>query len=596
MPDIHIINPPTSPEVLDAFYRGELDDVPYWDCAVLASYSPEFAERVAELKKIRMRGFSPNAPRLFPHQERALRWMVNAANTKHPRHIKGGLIELEAGLGKTYLSSFYVLSRPTRNAPALVVAKASIVDVWRGCLSDWFPGARVLEVTSASKEVTSHEVAEADIVLTTYDCVRLTDSRHGFSEAGIVRSVSKTGGTGAVMSINHRTPEQVVEVEVAQGQGCLFAVVWDNIVFDESHSLANRNSKTFRACMGLTSRAYWCLTGTPFRNSYTDIWSQYRIIGYSGLVTEWKSLGAKVMTTHQLLDRSLKMTYRSAGVAMPIKYDHVVRVTLEGKFKEVYGFILGAVEDAVDAYLENHNFACILTLFMRLRQAIISPALIASNDASVEVPGVNLAEASEAAPASALASAATPLGSWILSEESWRQAPKITCTVDLVTKSVAQGHHVVIFSAFKSSLSVISRILEERGIVSVTLTGDSAASERDQISHQFKTDPETKVLLATYSTGGEGLTFTVASVVIYVDEWWTPASKAQAGARSWRVGQTQSVHTFTIYADNTIDTRIREICQGKTAVEHKFSTTVSRKASTSVGFGIEEMRKLFGRA
>lgn len=575
MVKIKIVAPRVSSKALQSFYSGDLSAVSYYECAVLSTYSPEFSDIVAKLKGIRMVGFSPDSPPLFDHQERALAWMINATSKPHPYNVKGALIELEPGLGKTYLSCFYVLSRPVKTAPALVVVKSSIVEVWRKCLSQWFPGARVMEVLSGTKPTFGlTDLLSKDVVLTTYDCVKLYDSKHHFSEVGIVRAAPRANKQGSILSVNHRTAEQVRGSQLERGHECLFGLVWDNIVFDESHALANRKTKTFFACMGLTAKGYWCLSGSPFRNSHTDLWAQFRVLGYTGVLDEWKTLKEKVISAHSLDKCTLRMNYASTGFVMPVKYDYVVRVNLEGKFKQVYGVILGEVESAVDAYLENKDFACILSLFTRLRQSIVSPSLIASSEIGSSVHDK----------------------SFVLSEEAWREAPKIVKTAELTRASLAKNLKVIIFSAFKGTLGILSKVLED--LDPLVLCGDSKPSERDCIATSFSSDPQKKVLLATYSTGGEGLTFTSASVVIYVDDWWTPSSKSQAGSRSWRVGQTATVHTFTIYADNTVDTRIREVCQSKTAIEHKFSSSSTRITSkdSSSNFGIAQMRKLFSKS
>ena len=65
---------------------------------------------------------------------------------------------------------------------------------------------------------------------------------------------------------------------------------------------------------------------------------------------------------------------------------------------------------------------------------------------------------------------------------------------------------------------------------------------------------------------GTGLTLNAASTVIFVDEPWTMAAKAQAIDRAHRIGTNHNVTVITLMAKNTIDERIHELVEKKGAM------------------------------
>ncbi|AGO83745.1 SNF2 family DNA dependent ATPase [Pandoravirus salinus] len=66
----------------------------------------------------------------------------------------------------------------------------------------------------------------------------------------------------------------------AHGSSVLHGIVWDRIVLDEAHTIRNwQTSKTHRAVCALRADRRWCLTGTAFNNSASDVVALCRFIG-----------------------------------------------------------------------------------------------------------------------------------------------------------------------------------------------------------------------------------------------------------------------------------------------------------------------------
>ena len=67
----------------------------------------------------------------------------------------------------------------------------------------------------------------------------------------------------------------------------------------------------------------------------------------------------------------------------------------------------------------------------------------------------------------------------------------------------------------------------------------------------------------TYKVGSEGITLTEATQIIPMEPWWNHAVTSQAIHRAWRMGQTNDVEVHNISVEDSIETRMEEICGKK---------------------------------
>lgn len=77
---------------------------------------------------------------------------------------------------------------------------------------------------------------------------------------------------------------------------------------------------------------------------------------------------------------------------------------------------------------------------------------------------------------------------------------------------------------------------------------------------------QVRVLIASITAAGVGLTLTRTNEMIFVETDWTPAIVSQAIDRANRIGQTRAVITRTLVALGTLDEHIQRIQQKKGAV------------------------------
>ena len=167
---------------------------------------------------------------LRPYQLEGFGWLATLWNLE-----LGGILADDMGLGKTLQALALVCHARERDpglGPFLVVAPTSVVPGWVGEAARFAPGLNVSAVadTLAKSGRTVGELAEADIVVTTYTLLRL--------DAGAYQSVS-----------------------------------WAGVILDEAQYVKNHKALTYKCVRELAAPFKLAITGTPMENNLTELWS-----------------------------------------------------------------------------------------------------------------------------------------------------------------------------------------------------------------------------------------------------------------------------------------------------------------------------------
>lgn len=538
---------------------------------------------------------------LFPHQISALVWMQQRERVTEPFGIRGGMLSMTMGLGKTLTSLVASFCFPTGlSGPTLIIASKTVVTEWKANIEKFFDTSkfRVLlfhreYLRDAFERVTADALSKFDLVLTTYDvCL------DGFRKSKIESEILIYGEgfhRGKVIEICQRSSSALPRLEFSGSAG-LYGVDWNRVIADESQRFANPKTTTYRAMMGIGGRLRWCITGTPVRNYDVDMWSQFRFLGYSDpkfrSAVAWKKMGgAKTYHTSGLADAVLMMGYSAAGITLPPRGLVVEMVKLDGMNLACYNFVH---EQTVEAYrrllAREISFACVLAMFIRMRQCCIAPWLMVSSRLDLmtadEIEGDNQARTYLDDKLS------SSLRSWIVDREgeAGMGSPKISAIVRTV-QSIPPGEKILIFSMFTTSLSLVGSALLRNGIWSDQIDGSVSGKEREAKLLRFRTDPKVQVLLLNYKVGSEGLTLIEATHCLCIEPWWSPAVHRQAEARIWRMGQTNPVTIYRILVKGTIEERILRICDAKEQLSHSYFEGIDR---TTTGLSKAEMANILG--
>lgn len=580
-------------ETIDLIERKKWDrikNLTWCDLIFLADF-PTTARKITKKFKIQHVPFDPDF-KLFKHQETVFTWMQKRVHSEIKYGVRGGIVQLDMGLGKTLMSLAFVLSQPhSEDSPPLIVASKTVMTlVWKKEIDQHLPGLRVLYLHKdylGPKEISAlnrDEIAKYDLVLTTYDvCLRCNPKRK-FSNQSTV--YAEHMGRQIIETIDKRTRKHA-DTSRTKGLQIIYGVYWPFVFFDESQRFANPDTAIYAAVMGVAAKWIWCLSGTPIKNYHTDIWAQLRVMGYNGCMKkkEWKARGLTFFRDHELRSCVYSMNYKDAGVEMPVKTERTQYVKLEGNFREVYNVLLKIIKKAIDKYLSRLvNFDCILALLAIMRQCLIAPYLITPDARKGSTKQFNPKKIkTQQTLAEQGLSTDDALGIWChnIEDAGWN-APKIVRCIDIIKRVFSLKKKVVVFSTSKKCIVMLKkRILKLfPNTPFEVIDGDASLDERKDSVANFQSHPSTRLLLATYQVCSEGISLVAAEYVVCIDYWWNNAMPEQAKYRVWRIGQTKPVTVYNLFALDTLDTRIREICAHKEELKTDYLDDTRRKKPT----------------
>ena len=97
----------------------------------------------------------------------------------------------------------------------------------------------------------------------------------------------------------------------------------------------------------------------------------------------------------------------------------------------------------------------------------------------------------------------------------------------------------------------------------VTVTGEDNARQKQAAVDAFQNDPECKLIILNYKSGGTGLTLTASSRVAFIEFPWTFSDCEQAEDRAHRNGQKNNVNCYYFLGKDTIDEYMYKVIQTK---------------------------------
>lgn len=121
----------------------------------------------------------------------------------------------------------------------------------------------------------------------------------------------------------------------------------------------------------------------------------------------------------------------------------------------------------------------------------------------------------------------------------------------------------IVFSQFIAFLDLIKYTLDMSGVKSVQLVGGMSLAARDAAVKKFNEDPEYRILLLNFKSGGVAVNLTMASHVFLMEPWWNSTVEDQAQDRIHRIGQHKPIRVIRFLIKNTIEERIFNLQQKK---------------------------------
>jgi superfamily II DNA or RNA helicase len=436
---------------------------------------------------------------LRPYQKQGFNWLWFLYS-----YGLNGILADDMGLGKT-LQALVLLQKAKDEdgqMPTLVVCPTSVVYNWVKEAERFVPDLKILNLTGSERHANLRKIKESDIVITSYALVRRD------------------------FKILRQFPFRYV-------------------MLDESQNIKNYESQTAQAVKQLSCMHRLALSGTPIENRLSEVWSAFDFLmpgflldldefryRYINPIEEKGNRDAERRLKKQLSPFILRRLKRDVAKDLPDKIENVSYCELLPEQRELYMEVLEQTREEVfakyNAKGESVSQASILSALLRLRQVCCHPKLLGD---FIAHDGVNCG--------------------------------KFEAMQDMIEEIISEGHRILFFSQFVEMLKLVRKWLEVKGIRHEYLTGETKATDRQNIVDRFNRSDNIPIMLISLKAGGTGLNLTGADYVIHYDPWWNPAVEEQATDRAHRIGQTKKVFVYRLITRGTVEEKIMKLQERK---------------------------------
>jgi len=307
---------------------------------------------------------------------------------------------------------------------------------------------------------------------------------------------------------------------------------FETVILDESQNIKNINSQITKAVMLLKSRNRLALSGTPVENNLGELYSLFRFLNPKmlGTIDEFNRFYANPIqkdNDREVIEELKKKIYpfilrrlkKEVLKDLPDKIEKTLFIEMNAAQKRLYeerrAFYYTLVNEKIKAQGIGKTQVFILQALNELRQIASCPENQTDGDVS---------------------------------------STKREILMENVVEAVRNGHKVLVFTNFISSIENICSDLDENEIKYVSMTG--ATKDRQKLVEKFQNDKKCKVFVMTLKTGGVGLNLTAADKIFIYDPWWNKTAEDQAIDRSHRMGQDRTVFSYKLIAKGTIEEKM----------------------------------------
>lgn len=432
----------------------------------------------------------------------------------------GGILADDMGLGKTLQIISLILSYKNEETkekkPILVVCPSSLSLNWRNEIEKFASNLSTLVISGnlTMRKFLIKNILEYDVIITSYDLLK-------------------------------RDIDFYTEANYE----------FRYIIADEAQYMKNSNTQNARAIKQIQAQTRFALTGTPIENSLSELWSIFDFVmpGYLFSYKKFKEKfelpivrdeNEKAMNSLKKLIEPfvLRRTKKEVLTELPDKTITVLNNEMEEEQQKIYLSYLAQAKTELQEELQVKGLESskikILALLTRLRQICCHPSLFINNYQAC--------------------------------------SSKLNQCMEIVNSAIEAGHKILLFSNYTSMFDIIEKELNKGKINYFKLTGQTKVSQRIDLVDEFNNNPEIKVFLISLKAGGTGLNLIGADMVIHYDPWWNISAENQATDRAYRIGQKNNVQVYKLITKNSIEEKIFELQNKKSAlIENVLDTNTS---------------------
>ena len=317
--------------------------------------------------------------------------------------------------------------------------------------------------------------------------------------------------------------------------------LFKSVIIDESHKCKSSKTQQAKFVEGICKGKKWifALTGTPVVNNNTDLIQQLRILGRLDDFGGYKQFVSRFCDGPKQSSNMKELHYRLWCCCFFRREKAKVLTQLPDKMRQ---YITCEITNRKEYHDAEDNFLKYLRQYKHADDDKIARAM--RGEVMVRMG--------------------------ILKEISARG--KVKAVADFIHDVIDGGEKLIMFAYLKE----VVMALKEEFPDAVTVTGSDNTTQKQNAVDRFQNDPECKLIIINYKSGGTGLTLTASSRVGFIEFPWTYSDCEQAEDRAHRNGQKNAVNCYYFLGDKTIDEYMYKVIQTKKDIANEVTGTTTQ--------------------
>lgn len=317
--------------------------------------------------------------------------------------------------------------------------------------------------------------------------------------------------------------------------------IFNTVIIDESHKCKSSKTQQSKYVEGICKGKRWifALTGTPVVNNNTDLIQQLRILDRLDDFGGWRHFVERYCDGPKQSSNLRELNYRLWMSCFFRREKQKVLTQLPDKMRQYITCDITNRKEYDDAendvikYLRQYQNAS----DDRVARAMRGQVMVKMN---------------------------------ILKQIAAKG--KIKAVSEFIHDIVDGGEKLIMFAYLKDVVAALKQEFPE----AVTVTGSDDIRAKQNAVDRFQNDPECKLIILNYKSGGTGLTLTASSRVGFIEFPWTYSDCEQAEDRAHRNGQKNAVNCYYFLGDKTIDRYMYNVIQTKKGIANEVTGTTTQ--------------------
>jgi len=427
---------------------------------------------------------------LFDYQKSGCNWLV----FMYKNHC-GCILGDEMGLGKTLqvIGLIGYMKEQTSKISTLVVAPISLLENWKREINKFYPTLKVLVHHGSKRTGYYKDFFDYDVVVTSYSNCQ--------NDLAILNMIN-----------------------------------WDLVALDEAQNIKNPYSNRAKLVKMINRKMSIAITGTPFENHLTDIWSltDFVIPQYLGKLSNFKNIyedsnESAIAIENYLSPIMLRRRVTDVAKDLPERVDISQALSMTENEAQYY-------DSQRKKYVSEELKSTKIDKIQGLRMFCTHPAVYKKSDVSTE-------------------------------DDPIKYSTKYERTCEILDEIFQKGEKAIVFTSFNEMNRIFNCDIPRRfNVDTFSITGETNINDRQVIVDTFSNLKGSALLVLNPKAAGTGLNITKANHVIHYNLEWNPAVENQASARAYRRGQKKTVFVYRLFYINTIEEVINDRINKKRAI------------------------------